>query len=131
MVSFKGVGHISIMVSNLKKSKHFYGKLLGLKAISRPNFKFGGAWYSLGGKIELHLIVSRKRTHRWAPLKKLEITYPHFALQVSNPDQTLKQLKATGYRVFEFASSPTKSRQIFVMDPDENMIEFIGPLHSP
>ena len=35
--------HFSFIVRNLEKSRHFYGDILGLKEIERPDFPFPGA----------------------------------------------------------------------------------------
>ncbi len=126
-IQFTSISHVSIIISNLEKSEKFYSDFLGLKPIRRPNFEFPGIWYSLGGKAELHLILCEPMTHRWKAPKSLDLIYPHLALAVKDTEQALKKLKKSKYRFFKFESSPTQSRQLFVLDPDRNMIEFIGP----
>ena len=58
MLPFTAVNHISLTVTHLDRAKAFYyGDVLGLREIARPNFKFPGVWYALGGDLSLHLTV--------------------------------------------------------------------------
>ena len=94
--------------------------------MKRPDFPFAGAWFRLGKNHELHLIVSKKRTHQWALPKTAEIAYPHLAVIVEDTEKTQKQLTMTGHHFFDRISPHTGFRQLFILDPDGNMIEFIG-----
>lgn len=49
MLPFTAVSHISVTVTNLEEARGFYGGLLGLGEIPRPDFRFPGAWYALDG----------------------------------------------------------------------------------
>ncbi len=126
MLKFERFSHVSIIVSNLKKAETFYGKVIGLKKIARPKFPFPGAWYSLQNKIELHIIVNKTRTHRWKRPTSTNVRYPHFALWVGDADRMAKHLQKNKIAFHEYVSTPTKSRQIFLYDPDGNMVELIG-----
>ena len=57
-LKIRGVHHITLVVSDLERSRPFYEKLLGLAPISRPEYDFEGAWYACGG-LEVHLLVQR------------------------------------------------------------------------
>ena len=52
---------------------------------------------------------------------------PHFALAVADADDIHARLQASGRPFYDFAETPSGLRQLFVRDPDGNMIEFIGP----
>ena len=39
----EALNHVAVNVSDLSKSKGFYGETLGLKEIDRPKFEFDGA----------------------------------------------------------------------------------------
>ena len=41
------LNHIALHVSNLEESNKFYGELLGLEKIKRPDFDFPGEWYRI------------------------------------------------------------------------------------
>src|SRR5688500_13608332 len=49
--------HVSVCVTDLAKAKHFYGSVLALRELPRPDLGFPGAWYAVGTSQELHLIV--------------------------------------------------------------------------
>jgi catechol 2,3-dioxygenase-like lactoylglutathione lyase family enzyme len=51
------VHHVSVCVSDLDRAKRFYGEVLGLPELLRPDLGFPGAWYRVGTNQELHLIV--------------------------------------------------------------------------
>lgn len=48
---------MSLTVTDLARAKRFYGDVLGLAELQRPDFDFAGAWYALGDR-QLHLIES-------------------------------------------------------------------------
>ena len=40
--------HCGLLVSDLERSRRFYGEALGLEELPRPaNFAFAGAWFAL------------------------------------------------------------------------------------
>ena len=41
------LNHVALHVSDLDASRKFYGELLGLEKIKRPDFNFPGEWYRL------------------------------------------------------------------------------------
>ena len=48
--------HVGLIVSDLERSRRFYGEALGLEEVQRPaNFTFAGAWFRFGGS-EIHLL---------------------------------------------------------------------------
>ena len=53
--------HFQVTVTDLEKSRAFYGGFLGLPELRRPEFAFPGAWFQLAGGQELHIggITSR------------------------------------------------------------------------
>src|SRR5215212_6846853 len=49
--------HCGLVVSDLERSRHFYGAALGLEELQRPSsFTFAGAWFALGDT-EIHLLA--------------------------------------------------------------------------
>ena len=53
--------HFQVTVTDLEKSRAFYGGFLGLPELKRPEFPFPGAWFQLANGQELH-IVSRSQS---------------------------------------------------------------------
>jgi catechol 2,3-dioxygenase-like lactoylglutathione lyase family enzyme len=123
------IHHVALAVSDLARAKAFYGTLLGMKEIPRPNFPFDGAWYSTGSR-DLHLIVSNDPTFRNG--KGVNMQDGHFAIRVKSFRRALEYLEANGYRqnhedplrsMRVTIDGPTGFPQIHFMDPDRNMIE--------
>lgn len=131
MLPFEKFSHASIVVSDLEKAKAFYSGLLGLPEIPRPDFGFPGVWYGLGGELQLHIIVNE--TWPFPPVERdrLEIRAPHFALWVADGDAVHRGLADSGHPFHDFRLEGTGLRQLFVHDPDGNMVEFIGPTREP
>lgn len=127
MVPFKQLSHVSVTVSDLEKATWFYGELIGLAPVPRPDFGFPGAWYSLGDGLQLHVIVNEEAPARPVERHRFDIRDRHFALWVENADETCERLARSGHPFHDFTSTPTGLRQLFVHDPDGNMVEFIGP----
>lgn len=109
--------HAAIAVSDLAKSEHFYGTVLGLEKIDRV-LKFPGAWYQIGD-FQIHLIAATStiddthNTEKWGRNR-------HLALAVSNLEAAKEKLVDGGY---EFQLSASGRAALFVQDPDGNIIE--------
>ena len=131
MIPFKIFSHVSVTVTDLEKAEAFYGGVLGLQQVPRPDFGFPGVWYSLGGDLQLHIIVNEKLTRPPVERESFELRYPHFALWTEDADETARKMAESGAHFNDFTSTPTGLRQLFIKDPDGNMIEFIGPTKAP
>jgi catechol 2,3-dioxygenase-like lactoylglutathione lyase family enzyme len=59
--------------------------------------------------------------------EKIEARYPHFALWTDDCDATAEKIGKLGLVCRDVFSGPAGLRQLFVKDPDGNMVEFIGP----
>jgi glyoxylase I family protein len=121
--------HVSLPVSDLERARHFYSEVLGLRETTRPPFDFPGAWYAVGERT-LHLIVGDDQTFRRG--KSVDSRDAHFAIRVTSFRQALAHLEAKGYRAGHqdplFAlriniQSTAGFPQIYVMDPDRNVVE--------
>lgn len=121
LIKYDGLHHISLTVTNLDRAKDFYGKILCLKEIQRPNFDFPGAWYQVEQQ-QLHLIVfPSSQTIRQD--KNLSSREGHFALRVKNYGNTLNWLKKKNVEILEKPNSKSGFAQIFCADPDGNLVE--------
>jgi glyoxylase I family protein len=128
MLEFESLHHVAISVSDLARAKHFYGEVLGLEEIARPNFPFDGAWYRVADR-EVHLIASRDPSFR---TKGVTLEDGHFALRVKSFRAALAHLESKGLRsttdepgrsMRVNTASVTGYPQIHVLDPDRNVIE--------
>ena len=127
MELFKNVSHVSITVTDVEKTREFYTGVLGFEEIARPAFDFPGIWYSLGGDLQLHIILNDQLVRPAVEREKIVARYPHFALWTDDCDATAAKINGLGLPVRDVISGPTGLRQVFIKDPDGNMVEFIGP----
>lgn len=118
----KGAHHVSLDVRDVEVSRAFYGELLGLPEIERPDIGLPGAWYQ-AGPIQLHLIQVPEGADVGTPATQPTPLANHLAFEIEDCDAVQATLESAGYSVI----SLTRSSQLFVADPDGNMIEFIQP----
>jgi glyoxylase I family protein len=115
--------HVSVCVTDLPRSRHFYGEVVGLRELPRPDLGFPGAWYAVGENQELHLIVHPpSKTMRGTP--EIDGRDGHFAFRVRSYEETLARLREHGIALIESPHNRTPWAQIYVTDPDGNVIEF-------
>lgn len=119
--------HVSIIVADVERSRQFYGDVLKMQEDHRPDFGFPGIWYNLGNNLQLHIIHNAELLRPQDEIEGFTPQYAHFALFTDRVDELYDRFKEKQVKVNELYSSPTKMRQIFVKDPDGNMVEFIGP----
>jgi len=121
MIEFESIHHVSLAITNLEKAKHFYGSILGLKEIERPNFDFPGAWYQIGDQ-QLHLIV-HPNAETIRSSEKINTRDGHFAIRVKDYKKTRDVLRDKGVVLVEKPDSVSGFSQLFCADPDGNLIE--------
>ena len=125
---FRGIQHCALVVSDLERSRRFYGDALGLTEISRPSsFAFAGAWFR-AGEDEVHLIVESDTTMpaggaaTGPGLRAGLVT--HLALEVDDLAAMLDRVRERGV---EIGSGPMARGdgvdQAFVLDPDGYVVE--------
>ena len=123
MIAIGFLHHVGICVTDVERAKEFYGGVLGLRELPRPPFDFGGAWYELGDHQELHLIV-HPPTLTMRRTREIDARDGHLAIRVRSYDETLAHLKAHGIECLEARRNLTPWAQIYVTDPDGNVVEF-------
>jgi catechol 2,3-dioxygenase-like lactoylglutathione lyase family enzyme len=115
--------HVSVCVTDLARARRFYGEVVGLRELPRPDLGFPGAWYAVGTTQELHLIVHPpSKTMRGTP--EIDGRDGHFAFRVASYEDTLAHLRTHGVALIESPRNATPWAQIYVTDPDGNVIEF-------
>jgi glyoxylase I family protein len=129
-MEIRTIHHVSVPVSDLDRSRAFYGDVLGLQEIDRPPFDFPGAWFAVGDG-QLHLIVHEGATFRAG--KPLDSRDVHFAVRVPSFRAALQHLETLGFRADAGGDDPLAMKvsphaaagfpQIYVLDPDRNVIE--------
>jgi catechol 2,3-dioxygenase-like lactoylglutathione lyase family enzyme len=114
--------HVSVCVTDIDRARQFYGKVLGLVEVARPHFGFGGAWYEFSDGTQLHLIV-HERPLSLRGTTAIDVKDGHLALRVKSFDATLAHLQAQGVEVVALRQNKTPWAQIYVTDPDGNIVE--------
>ncbi len=113
------IHHIQIFVPREAEqaAKHFYGTLLGLEEIPKPEAskKNGGAWYKHGPN-ELHL--SLERAPEANPASRRHVCY-----MVANLAEAERLLRAAGVPITPDEAPFERWRRFYVRDPGGNNIE--------
>lgn len=127
MIEYAHIHHVSLAVRDLDVAKQFYTGLLGMQEIERPPFRSTGTWYGIGSQ-QLHLLQHPQgHTLREAGI---DTTDGHFAIWVKSHNETIAWLEQQGIEYEARPDSVAGFAQIFVLDPDRNIIEFDAPYHS-
>jgi len=122
VIGIETLHHVSVCVTHLARAKQFYTGVLGLVEKPRPDFEFGGAWYQIGASQELHLIVhDAPGTLRGTTA--IDIKDGHLAFRVTSYEETVERLRGHGIEMLELPRNKTPWAQIYVTDPDGNIIE--------
>ena len=115
--------HVSFSITDLARSKQFYGTVLGLAEIARPEMGIGGAWYR-AGDTEVHLIVRPAGVETGTPPPRLTPIADHVAFQIDDYAAAVAHLRGAGLEVLETSRA---TGQLWVRDPDGHVIELIAP----
>ncbi len=109
------IDHVSVVVSDIGRSRRFYREVLGLREIAKPRtFSFRVLWFDLGNQ-QLHLLW-KERPDTLSPR--------HFALRVADLAAARHHFQERGIPTEETTLIPDADR-FFVRDPDGNRIEII------
>lgn len=109
------IDHVSVLITDVERSRRFYCDVLGLKEIAKPKtFDFVALWFDLGSQT-LHLLQKPQPDSR---------SPRHFALGVEDVDAARAFVRSKGITPEETTKIPGCDR-FFVYDPDGNRIEII------
>lgn len=113
------IEHVAIIVTELERARDFYGRVLGLTEVPRPeSFDFPGTWYQLGNTC-LHLLGKPGRDND---------SSRHFCLRVSDLRAAEKHLQSQGWPYqWQKKHKIIGIDRFFLHDPDGNRIEVQGP----
>ena len=119
----KGAHHYSLAVTDVARADGFYGDLLGLPQVERPDFGLPGTWYQAGA-VQLHLIETPQGVDVGSQPPALTPLAQHIAFEISDYEAMQSRLEDAGV---EMMATGSEGGQIFVRDPDGNTVEFIRP----
>jgi catechol 2,3-dioxygenase-like lactoylglutathione lyase family enzyme len=122
MPGISSLHHTAVCVTDLERSKRFYGEILGLKEVARPAFPFGGAWYELDDGRQLHLIV-HEHPLTLRGTTAIDARDGHVAFRITDYDRAVAHFRAHGVACLERPVNVTPWKQLYVTDPDGHIIE--------
>jgi catechol 2,3-dioxygenase-like lactoylglutathione lyase family enzyme len=109
------IDHVSVIITDVARSRRFYRDLLGLREIPKPRtFDFVALWFDLGN-MQIHLLQKDKPD---------TISPRHFALRVADVPAARGYFRERGVETHETTLIPGADR-FFIHDPDGNRIEII------
>jgi catechol 2,3-dioxygenase-like lactoylglutathione lyase family enzyme len=124
--------HVNVVVTDLPRSLAFYQNLFGLTIIERPPFKVAGAWLACGA-LQVHLTLYPPGSFRTGNVDGAD---SHFAFRTDDFERALATLTAIGFRedaaevdpmrVMVRRNGPAGFPQLFLLDPDRNIVEING-----
>ena len=117
--SFTGIHHHSVIISNLEKSRHFYGKVLGLEQdMDRPEMSFDGLWFKVGEQAIHCLCLKNPDPVEGRPEHGGRDR--HVCLKGTDINALIERLEQ--YYI-DYTRSKSGRKAIFFRDPDGNAIE--------
>ena len=109
------IDHVSVLITDVERSRRFYRDVLGLKEIAKPKtFDFVALWFDLGN-MHIHLLLKEQADTTSAR---------HFALRIKDVEAARAYFREQGVPFTETTRIPGADR-IFIFDPDGNRIELI------
>jgi catechol 2,3-dioxygenase-like lactoylglutathione lyase family enzyme len=109
--------HVTILCSDLARSRAFYAEALGLIDGDRPPFDFPGAWLWLEGSPVVHLVGGRNKDMHGTG------SFDHVAFAASDLDGARARLAQAGISFRETKVPGHPLHQLFFSDPDGVRIE--------
>ncbi|MCM3129807.1 MULTISPECIES: VOC family protein [unclassified Paenibacillus] len=128
MLEMERIHHVSLAVRDIERAHAFYSEKLKFKQLERPPFNSTGVWYAIGEHQQLHLLehpagdTLRERG--------IDTTDGHFAIWVKSHKATIEWLESQNIPYEARPDSVAGFAQIFILDPDHNIIEFGAPYSS-
>lgn len=122
--------HVSLVTSDPEKVAEFYQEIFGLVRLDRPPFKIEGVWLDCGPSLQLHLTKHLPGNFRTRGVDNNDV---HFAFRTDDFEGILQRLLSKGFRedvpeddpmrILVNRSGMAGFLQLYVMDPDRNIIE--------
>jgi catechol 2,3-dioxygenase-like lactoylglutathione lyase family enzyme/uncharacterized protein YunC (DUF1805 family) len=132
-IRVRGIDHVTFVSRDLARSRSFYVDVLGMTEVPRPAFSFPGLWFQAGGT-QIHLIGEHREsgpagTHI-APEANVSRTR-HVAFEVDDARLAVARLRALGVEIVAGPKQrPDGPTQLYLLDPDGNLIELFSVLTS-
>ena len=128
-MNIQSLNHSGLLVSDLEKTRWFYGTVLKMEELPRPaTFKFPGAWFR-SGACEIHILLApdliNSEGFGGERIQERPAFANHLAFEVSDFDAMVESIKQNGVEIkFGPISRGDGMMQLFVEDPDRYLLEF-------
>ena len=124
-MTVRSLDHYTIRTADLDASVAFYVDVLGLRHGERPTFTVPGAWLYCGDSPTVHLIGGN------GPKDAGTGAIDHVAFRASGLAEFTGHLRQLGIPFDERTPPGTRTRQVFVKDPDGLTVEVNFPGEAP
>ncbi|HUG89802.1 MAG TPA: VOC family protein [Planctomycetaceae bacterium] len=118
--------HVTLVVTDLERSRRFYVDALGMREVARPAFSFPGSWFQ-AGETQIHLILENPESGppgQPAGTRAKSSRHHHFAFRVADARAAARRLDELGVPfVARPKERPDGYLQVFVTDPDGHIVE--------
>jgi catechol 2,3-dioxygenase-like lactoylglutathione lyase family enzyme/uncharacterized protein YunC (DUF1805 family) len=132
-VGVKSIDHVTLVVKDLEKSRHFYVDVLGMREVRRPAFSFAGLWFQ-AGKTQIHLILEFSGSGpagNLLPAEQRSSRTQHIAFEVDDAEAAEARLRELNVpQLAGTKQRPDGILQMYVCDPDGHVIELCSPAKS-
>jgi catechol 2,3-dioxygenase-like lactoylglutathione lyase family enzyme/uncharacterized protein YunC (DUF1805 family) len=129
-IKVKSIDHVTLVVKDLERSRHFYVGALGMGQVPRPAFSFDGLWFQAGAT-QIHLILEFSGSSpagNLLPENQRSSRTQHLAFLVDDADDALRHLKELRIPILSGPKPrPDGYQQLFVTDPDGHVVELCSP----
>jgi catechol 2,3-dioxygenase-like lactoylglutathione lyase family enzyme len=128
-LSVKSIDHLTLVVKDLERCRHFYEDFLEMKSRERPAFSFPGLWFQAGAT-QIHVTLESDEAGPAGPTGfqgGLPARGFHFAFEVESCDEAAKKLTELGIEIVAGPQSrPDGPRQLYIYDPDGYLVELFS-----
>lgn len=122
----KWIDHVTLVVTDLERSRRFYVDLLGMREVTRPAFSFAGSWFQAGAT-QIHLILEYSASGPAGNLVPEPLRHSrshHLAFEVDDAAAATILLKEKGIPIISGPKPrPDGYLQTFIADPDGHVVE--------
>ncbi len=127
------LAHLCLRTHALDKMTDFYTHVLGLKikfSFHNARGQIFGHYLELGNMSFLEIFDARLAAQEWGGRGRFlsaraRSTYQHFCLEVSGIEAVARELGKKGVDVGPPTMGTDNSKQLWIKDPDGNLIEFM------
>ena len=121
-----GLFHVAIKTNDLDATSRFYGAVLGLRPVPRPDFGYPGAWLACpmpGGDAVIHIYAGGPALGADGRAPSGSGAIDHVSLAAVGFHALRQRLAAQGLPWREFLVPNTSYWQLFVYDPSGVQLE--------